>query len=240
MTDTAELAAIHRAILSEPAEDTHRLALADWLDERGEPGDADTAWFIRTQIASGADGVFTLSTSNVYGHDFKEGSPYPVVWGADPKPRDLANIAATFRHWSLILAGRFQYQRGFLHSITCSSADWIANHEKLYWHPGQTVECEACKGVGGSDEYRGNQDWGWASCPMCDSTGCFSRPYQSTAHPIRSVILTTHPDTMKLYELCRKNGMGESPGNRIAKHIEILEAEWKGVTFTLPNTPLDS
>lgn len=50
MTATDELAAIHRSILEEPDEDTHRLVYADRLDERGEPGDAERAEFIRVQV----------------------------------------------------------------------------------------------------------------------------------------------------------------------------------------------
>ena len=38
-----------RAIAADPADDTVRLAFADWLDEQGE---ADRAEFIRLQIVS--------------------------------------------------------------------------------------------------------------------------------------------------------------------------------------------
>jgi uncharacterized protein (TIGR02996 family) len=40
-----------KAISEEPQDNTHRLVFADWLEERGRPGDADRALFIRTQIA---------------------------------------------------------------------------------------------------------------------------------------------------------------------------------------------
>jgi uncharacterized protein (TIGR02996 family) len=41
--------ALLAAILREPADHTSRLVYADWLDERGEPGDAARAEFIRVQ-----------------------------------------------------------------------------------------------------------------------------------------------------------------------------------------------
>lgn len=44
---TAEHDALHRAICADPDDDLPRLALADWLDENGDPARAE---FIRTQI----------------------------------------------------------------------------------------------------------------------------------------------------------------------------------------------
>jgi uncharacterized protein (TIGR02996 family) len=43
-------AAILQAVFAEPAEDTHRLAYADWLEERGEPAGVARAEFIRAQV----------------------------------------------------------------------------------------------------------------------------------------------------------------------------------------------
>lgn len=42
-----------QAIIDRPDDDTPRLIFADWLDERGRPGDADRAEFIRLQCACG-------------------------------------------------------------------------------------------------------------------------------------------------------------------------------------------
>src|SRR5262245_42543222 len=39
------------AICETPDEDTHRLVYADWLDERGRPGDTPLAELIRVQCA---------------------------------------------------------------------------------------------------------------------------------------------------------------------------------------------
>lgn len=49
-------AALLKSILTQPAEDTPRLVYADWLDERGQYGDAERAEFIRVQVKLGAWG----------------------------------------------------------------------------------------------------------------------------------------------------------------------------------------
>jgi uncharacterized protein (TIGR02996 family) len=48
---TGDGAALLRAIIDNPDEDTPRLVYADWLDEQGGEANADQAEFIRTQIA---------------------------------------------------------------------------------------------------------------------------------------------------------------------------------------------
>lgn len=50
MTPNDELAAILARVILEPEEDTNRLVYADRLEERGEPGDAERAEFIRAQV----------------------------------------------------------------------------------------------------------------------------------------------------------------------------------------------
>ena len=53
MTPTcADEAAFLAAIVADPADDTRRLVLADWLEERGGPGDAARAEFIRVGCES--------------------------------------------------------------------------------------------------------------------------------------------------------------------------------------------
>jgi uncharacterized protein (TIGR02996 family) len=51
MTGMTQDQALLRAILDEPDGDAPRLVYADWLEERGRPGDAERAEFIRAQIA---------------------------------------------------------------------------------------------------------------------------------------------------------------------------------------------
>jgi uncharacterized protein (TIGR02996 family) len=48
-------------------------------------------------------------------------------------------------------------------------------------------------------------------------------------HPCERVTLTTHPGAMDLFKMNR----GESPGNVIARHQEILATRWRGTSFAL-------
>lgn len=114
--------AIYRSILAEPSEDLHRLAYADWLDERGRPGDAERAEFIRIQCE---------------------------LWRADPGRREgcgshglvgrerqilenhNADQPATNRHaWSAGLHSpgfRFvRFERGFPSSVGFDGDAWVA------------------------------------------------------------------------------------------------------------------
>ena len=45
-----DLQALVAAVIARPDDDTPRLAFADWLDERDEPGAADYAAVIRAQV----------------------------------------------------------------------------------------------------------------------------------------------------------------------------------------------
>lgn len=59
------------------------------------------------------------------------------------------------------------YARGFISEITCTWADWLANHESLYWHPEQ-----------------------FDTLP---DTGRVPRPFVATAQPLERLRLTTWP-----------------------------------------------
>jgi uncharacterized protein (TIGR02996 family) len=83
MTD---LDALYAAILAEPGEDTPRLAYADALDERGGPGDAARAEFIRLQIELAVIGRprFVFET-NVYENPSPRG-PFKVFCEGEVPP----------------------------------------------------------------------------------------------------------------------------------------------------------
>lgn len=49
MTTTDTRSQLLREIAASPDDDTLRLAFADWLDEHGDPADADRAEFVRVQ-----------------------------------------------------------------------------------------------------------------------------------------------------------------------------------------------
>lgn len=64
MTDTLD--ALYRAIVQQPGEDTPRLLYADALDERGAPGDAERAEFVRLQMELAAIGPPRTVVETVY------------------------------------------------------------------------------------------------------------------------------------------------------------------------------
>jgi len=69
-------------------------------------------------------------------------------------------------------------------------------------------------------------------CPTEDWLECADVVFGQ--YPIQKVNLTTHIPLGNLFDLCRKAGLGEYPGNRISFHEEILGGIWKGIKFTLP------
>ena len=254
MTTTAEVyasadyIAFLAAILAEPEEDTHRLVLADWLEEKGE---GERAEFIRVQceiertppfvapelcplrrreselwLARRSEWVARMLPHAQYlGGTLGDGGGYGGEWFWSPtgRPRDERRYALDC----------VEFRRGFVSRIELSAADWLAHCDSLHWHPLQTVECEGCYGVE-SHGAAGHANYKRSQCPVCSGTGRVARPVPATAQPITHVTLTTHVDMMAILELSGRAGMGEYAGNVISHHEAILGGCWKGVTFTLP------
>jgi uncharacterized protein (TIGR02996 family) len=65
MSITTDRAAIHRAILEQPADDLHRHAYADWLEENGSAADVAYAAFIRAQLDAAQPVSIALLDGNV-------------------------------------------------------------------------------------------------------------------------------------------------------------------------------
>lgn len=154
--------ALLAAILANPADDTVRLVYADWLDDRGEPGDAERAEFIRLGCQVAADS-----------------RPCDCVEVPDPKrpskklkaecepchdKRQLsyllysqaANLVVPFvRPWQGLSIGKnsiavhtvagieieMEFARGFAASVKCSADQWIEHGDAiLRYHPVADVE----------------------------------------------------------------------------------------------------
>lgn len=92
----------------------------------------------------------------------------------------------------------YHVSRGFISFITCSWADWLRHHERLYWATGQTVECPKCKGSGRAPFAN---EW---QCWICGkeglrgaASGRIPRPLTddlaATCQPLQEVMLTSHP-----------------------------------------------
>jgi len=134
-----EETALLAAICAQPADDTTRLVYADWLDERGAPGDTERAEFVRVQVelACGQrrkshnrrDCSFCLIGQCRTGkletreRELKERLAPPVFF---PEPL-----------WGLWHSSKFGTEspaivrRGFVESLACSAADWLRHADTL-------------------------------------------------------------------------------------------------------------
>lgn len=166
MNDT--LNAILRQIIIEPDVDLHRLVYADALDERGEPGDAEYAEFIRADL----DGGTANPQRNKLWFDYIAPVHAPKITG-----------------W----ADGDRWKRGFCEGIESAAAAFLTHADSLIWHPSQTIECPECQG-----RKRVRLNFGlheptlrYGDCPRCSAKGRVTRPCPPTAQPIRKVTLTT-------------------------------------------------
>lgn len=189
---TAAELAFRRAICENPGEDTHRLAYADWLDERDEPGDAERAEFIRVQcelarmppyenirldLDWSAPG-FSPECKRAVALRRRERELFeahaaawvPVPDGyklmvalLDASGRACANVAYSRGNVKATGDMRFYFARGFAEEVWVSAADWLEHERALFWHPDATDECENCGGEG-----EVGADGGPAGpCPCC-------------------------------------------------------------------------
>jgi uncharacterized protein (TIGR02996 family) len=107
--DRTETAFLHD-ICQNPADDAVRLIYADWLDDRGLPGDAERAEFIRFQVRLG---------------------PSDGVWVQTPLPEVPASVS---QQW------QWRWRRGFIEAISLSLVDFQAHAARLFAsHPVQHV-----------------------------------------------------------------------------------------------------
>ncbi len=140
--------------------DTPRLVYADFLEERGE---VDRAEFVRVQVELARIGHHHPAADRAAleqpdrkdlqceCHELRRRELWVSI-GVD-----LFNSSCiVFDHhtvkqftsgtgFSIRRVGggsdEVHWSRGFISSVTCSWADWLRHHERLYWSPGQTVEC---------------------------------------------------------------------------------------------------
>lgn len=230
MTD---LEALYLAILSRPDDDTPRLLYADMLEEIG--GQEERAEFIRVQVEL-ARGLTCKSTvgyppeyiceraklfnctrclSILREREFL-GKPVMIGGGFWTAPAKYADIIKLFGPIQQPEIGNVEWSRGFISSLTCSWSDWLAHHERLYWHPKQTADCDAitcrCKGTGriprplmvkvrcecrkGLPDHIQSHQW-VIPCNTCHGTGTVERSLLDTAQPITTVKLTTAPTNIR-------------------------------------------
>lgn len=86
MTTQADGAALHAAILADPADDLARLAWADWLEETG--GDLARSQFVRVQVElARLAGVPCSVASGAWVRGFSSGDAYVTAWRNSPPGR---------------------------------------------------------------------------------------------------------------------------------------------------------
>jgi len=136
LMNSCELALL-KAVAANPADDLPRLVLADWYEENGE---GERAEFIRVQIEIAKD----LSCKTSVGYPPKYICNRAKIWNCVRclsiiRERELYQIA---RHeWQgdcveIIPKGAtideyITFQRGFIHTVRCTIADWIEYGSKI-------------------------------------------------------------------------------------------------------------
>ena len=106
-----------QAIFAEPDEDTHRLAYADWLEERGEPAGVARAEFIRVQIELAREGPGSVELRK------RE----KKLWEAN-RSAWLETVPRSLR------ARDLRFHRGFLEELRLDAAALLRHGEALFRH----------------------------------------------------------------------------------------------------------
>jgi uncharacterized protein (TIGR02996 family) len=126
----SEEAAFLEAIRGAPADDTPRLVFADWLDERGEPGDAQWAAGIRLQCR-------LEHVRHNHRHGKSGRCPRCVLEGENYKFWCWANAQPHLTGHAHCGVNRIR--RGFLDTAFVYRVAWDARHGAILRHPLQRL-----------------------------------------------------------------------------------------------------
>jgi anti-anti-sigma factor len=108
-------------IVSSPDEDAPRLIFADWLEDRGRPGDAGRAEFIRVQCAPGERGAREQELLTAHGD----------AWAAP--------LHTFLRGW--------EFRRGFIEEVFLSAGAFLDHAADLFrWTPARRVRLTTIRG----------------------------------------------------------------------------------------------
>jgi uncharacterized protein (TIGR02996 family) len=118
-----------QAIFAEPAEDTHRLAYADWLEEHGGPAGQARAEFIRVQIE-----LARLAPDDARGAELRKREK--KLWEAN-RSSWLEAVPRSLRRPDL------SFHRGFLEEMHLTAAALLRHGEALFrQHPIRRVHLD--------------------------------------------------------------------------------------------------
>lgn len=134
----AEEAAIVAKIIADPADDTHRLVYADWLCDRGEPGDWERGEFIRIQCDPNykCDWAEGAPRERESAHGYKKTVEQTAHRYAFMPPAELVGwdtnewVCYTF-HWPQVVRVDVQFVRGFAETIACHWDEWKNRNEAM-------------------------------------------------------------------------------------------------------------
>lgn len=206
--DVNDLTELLKAVIANSDEDTPRLMYADALLERNRPAPAGNGL---TDDRVLAERIKTSIEENW--------EPQRIDWTSQWYPLPKSMIG-----W---------YHRGFYQGIECTAEDFLRHADELLWHPGQTVKCEVCRGVG-TIQKRISVAGIWSEvdelkCSHCRGRKNFARPCPPTAQPIRRVVLTTQEPWAELIgddgKVVERDAFG------LATRLELTR--WTGVEFVL-------
>jgi uncharacterized protein (TIGR02996 family) len=138
MTDTGQ--ALLAAVCDQPAEDLPRLVLADWLDERGEPGDAIRARFIRHQCRPETP-LRSVPLTMLADLEPLVG-PLPHTYGYNVTPRKGEAVVGYSRNGTDL---EFVYRRGFLVQLTLPPAALDALPAVMERNPVELIRVEQAR-----------------------------------------------------------------------------------------------
>ncbi len=140
-----ENAALLAAIIANPAEDTPRLAYADWLDENGDgPGPAGACEHTRRGTGAGSGPRFIRLQYEI------EKLPPIGLKASKAKKEEEALLKKHEKEWAgeiAKLAGRFRFRRGFVEMVGVTAEDFLRHGKRLFeLAPIREVEFEKISG----------------------------------------------------------------------------------------------
>lgn len=208
---TSTRTALLASILANPQDDTPRLVYADWMEEHGE---VERAEFVRLTMRMAK---YVDASGNTFKHDSDFGrmigefAPFSGGgdcskrghihnWSADIIPGTWEPLAGMHQWdvWNTSLRMKMVWHRGFISSVRLpwdGPGGWLRHHERLYWSPGQTVECR-CRGEYG-EWNSGECRYRCESYPCSPETGRIPRlltdDLAATCQPLEEVSLNTWP-----------------------------------------------
>ncbi len=113
-------------VLAHPGEDGPRLVSADWWEEHGEPGRAE---FVRVQVELAAFKPEDIGYGDI------RSSRYDALLRRERELLWTPSTDPNYLRWGIqgggVAVKNWNFRRGFIHSVTCTSAYWLTHADTL-------------------------------------------------------------------------------------------------------------